>query len=156
MRMANRIGAARKSALQLSHLRTRLASSAAAVATAPTPDPAPVPAPAAAPREWLVLFPDMPNVLDRRLEIRPRHSPNFVRLHKEQWVTWAGPIFEKHTFPGNPRRPFKGSVMVVNDVGKEQIWERLKSDPYIQERIWDLDNARVIPFVTNMRRTPKK
>lgn len=68
----------------------------------------------------------------------------------------AGPIFEKHTFPGNPRRPFKGSVMVVNDVSKEQIWERLKSDPYIQERIWDLDNARVIPFVTNMRRTPKK
>ena len=46
--------------------------------------------------------------------------------------------------------------MVVNDVGKEQIWERLKSDPYIQERIWDLDNARVSPFVTNMRRTPKK
>ncbi|KAL4874538.1 hypothetical protein BJY04DRAFT_211996 [Aspergillus karnatakaensis] len=148
------MAAARQSTLQLSRLSSRFASSAAAVAEAPAPAAAPVAA--AAPREWLVLFPDMPNVLDRRLEIRPRHSPNFVRLHKEQWVTWAGPIFEKHTFPGNPRRPFKGSVMVINDVGKEQIWERLRSDPYIQERIWDLDNARVIPFVTNMRRTPPK
>ncbi|PYH46506.1 uncharacterized protein BP01DRAFT_355518 [Aspergillus saccharolyticus JOP 1030-1] len=138
--------------------QARLASSAAAVAVeTPASSPSEAPAAAAAePREWLVLFPDMPNVLDRRLEIRPRHSPNFVRLHQEQWVTWAGPVFEKHTFPGNPRRPFKGSVMVINEVGKEQIWDRLKSDPYIQEKIWDLENARVIPFVTNMRRTPQK
>jgi hypothetical protein len=28
--------------------------------------------------------------LSRRLEIRPRHSPNFVRLHNEGWVSWAG------------------------------------------------------------------
>ncbi|KAH8693931.1 hypothetical protein BGW36DRAFT_383996 [Talaromyces proteolyticus] len=103
-------------------------------------------------REWLILFPDMPNVLSRRLEIRPRHSPNFVRLHKEGWVSWAGPVFDKHTFPGNPRRPFKGSVMVVNDVSKEAIWDRLKSDPYVQEKIWDMDKARVIPFVTKFRK----
>lgn len=76
MRMANRIGAARKSALQLSHLRTRLASSAVAIATAPTPDPAPVPAPAAAPREWLVLFPDMPNVVSNGCwPDRPHYLP---------------------------------------------------------------------------------
>lgn len=28
--------------------------------------------------------------LSRRLEIRPRHSPNFVRLHNEGYVSWAG------------------------------------------------------------------
>ncbi|CRG88162.1 hypothetical protein PISL3812_05189 [Talaromyces islandicus] len=107
-------------------------------------------------REWLVLFPDSPGVLSRRLEIRPRHSPNFVRLHNEGWVSWAGPVFEKHTFPGNPRRPFKGSVMVVNDVSKEAIWERLKGDPYVQEKIWDMDKAQVIPFVTSFRKMPQK
>ncbi|RAL06661.1 uncharacterized protein BO97DRAFT_287926 [Aspergillus homomorphus CBS 101889] len=151
------ISCARRSVLgglRLSQARFASSASAASVSSASSSSPAGAAAPE--PREWLVLFPDMPNVLDRRLEIRPRHSPNFVRLHKEQWVTWAGPVFEKHTFPGNPRRPFKGSVMVINDVGKEQIWERLKSDPYIQEKIWDLENARVIPFVTNMRRTPQK
>jgi hypothetical protein len=63
MPMANGIGAAHRFALQLSHLGARFASSAAAVAAAPAPAPIPASAPAAAPREWLVLFPDMPNVV---------------------------------------------------------------------------------------------
>lgn len=63
MPMANGIGAAHRLALQLSYLGARFASSAAAVAAAPAPVPIPASAPAAAPREWLVLFPDMPTVV---------------------------------------------------------------------------------------------
>jgi hypothetical protein len=46
--------------------------------------------------------------------------------------------------------------MVVNDIGKEQIWDRLKDDPYVQEKIWDMEKAMVIPFVTNYRKSPEK
>jgi hypothetical protein len=46
--------------------------------------------------------------------------------------------------------------MVVNDVSKEAIWERLKGDPYVQEKIWDMDKAQVIPFITKFRKMPQK
>jgi hypothetical protein len=62
--------------------------------------------------EWMVIFPDNPGVvhlaigqarrisltqrkLDRRLQIRPKHSPNFVRHHKENFVSWAGMFVPK-------------------------------------------------------------
>ncbi|KAJ5905712.1 uncharacterized protein N7473_002628 [Penicillium subrubescens] len=46
--------------------------------------------PAASPRELLAIIPDNPGVLMHRIAIRPQHSPNFVRLHQEGYVTWAG------------------------------------------------------------------
>ncbi|KAK8104651.1 uncharacterized protein PG998_011684 [Apiospora kogelbergensis] len=101
--------------------------------------------------EHLVVFPDSPNVLERRVAIRPRHSPNFVRLHNEGYVSWAGPVFEKHVDADISKRPFKGSVMVVNEGSWEALMERLKSDPYIQEKIWDLGKTSFIPFRTIMR-----
>ncbi|KAK9418681.1 putative YCII-related domain-containing protein [Seiridium unicorne] len=102
--------------------------------------------------ERLVVLPDMPNVLARRVEIRPRHSPNFVRLHDYGYVSWAGPIFEEHIDADISKRPFKGSVMVVNDNDWSGFMEKVKSDIYVKERIWDMDKASFIPFRTLMRR----
>ncbi|KAH8811528.1 hypothetical protein F5884DRAFT_278919 [Xylogone sp. PMI_703] len=100
--------------------------------------------------EWLVVIPDRPGVLSRRIAIRPRHSPNFVRLHNEGYVSWAGPLFERHV-DNHMQRPFKGSVMVVNEYNKDGFMEKIQSDVYVQERVWDLDNAEFIPFRTLMR-----
>ncbi|KAM5376220.1 hypothetical protein ACJA88_007331 [Fusarium oxysporum] len=100
--------------------------------------------------EHLVILPDKPNVLKRRVEIRPRHSPNFVRLHNEGYVSWAGPIFDSHVDGDIARRPFKGSVMVVNEENWGGFMERVSSDIYIQEGIWDLEKAHFIRFRTVM------
>ncbi|KAJ5199432.1 hypothetical protein N7491_000010 [Penicillium cf. griseofulvum] len=102
------------------------------------------------PSELLVVFPDMPNVLERRIKIRPRHSPNFVRLHNEGYVSWAGPLFEKHVNE-TIHRPFKGSAMVVNEEVKDGLMEKLASDIYVKEKVWDVENALVVPFRTIMR-----
>ncbi|CAJ0546951.1 Ff.00g015780.m01.CDS01 [Fusarium sp. VM40] len=102
----------------------------------------------AAPVERLVILPDMPNVLARRVEIRPRHSPNFLRLHNEGYVSWAGPIFEKHIDADITKRPFKGSVMVVNEQSWDGFMEKVQTDMYIKERIWDLEKTKFIPFRT--------
>ncbi|KAL4948252.1 hypothetical protein BDW69DRAFT_189444 [Aspergillus filifer] len=102
-------------------------------------------------KELLVVIPDRPNVLDRRLAIRPRHSPNFVRLHNEGYVSWAGPLFEKHVSDAGIRRPFKGSAMVVNEEDQECLKRMLASDVYIKEGVWDIDNALIVPFRTTMR-----
>lgn len=110
--------------------------------------------------------------LARRVEIRPRHSPNFVRLHNEGYVSWAGassslkrrtlrdtahagllgPIFDEHLDTDISKRPFKGSVMVVNEESWEGFIQKVQSDPYIKENIWDLEKAQCIPFCTLMRR----
>ncbi|KAL4768018.1 hypothetical protein BDW60DRAFT_211406 [Aspergillus nidulans var. acristatus] len=101
-------------------------------------------------KELLVVIPDRPNVLERRLAIRPRHSPNFVRLHQQGYVSWAGPLFEKHVSEGI-QRPFKGSAMVVNEEDMECLKQTLSSDVYIKEGVWDMGNALIVPFRTTMR-----
>ncbi|CAI7584776.1 unnamed protein product [Penicillium manginii] len=123
-------------------------------------------------REWLVILPDNTQ-LARRIAIRPQHSPNFVRLHKEGYVSWAvsmapicldslelsaetnkGPIFARPFVKGAvENRPFVGSVMIVNDTDPEAIRAKLKLDIYTQERIWDWENAEILPFHT-LERSP--
>lgn len=111
-----------------------------------------VPASPAGQSERLVVLPDMPNVLDRRVSIRPRHSPNFARLHQEGYVSWAGPMFEEHVDADISKRPFKGSVMVVNESNWGGFMSKVQSDIYVKEKIWDMEKASFIPFRTLMRR----
>lgn len=80
-----------------------------------------------------------------------------MRLHKEGYVSWAGPVFREaciRTTPGEKEdRKFMGSVMIVNDTSRENIYDKLKSDPFIVEGIWDWEKAEVLAFRT-VERTP--
>jgi hypothetical protein len=42
--------------------------------------------------------------------------------------------------------------MVINDQSREGIAKEIGSDVYVQEGVWDLDKAHIIPFRTVMRR----
>jgi hypothetical protein len=42
--------------------------------------------------------------------------------------------------------------MVINDQSREGIANIIASDVYVQERVWDLEKAQIIPFRTIMRR----
>jgi hypothetical protein len=42
--------------------------------------------------------------------------------------------------------------MVINDQSREGIAKIIGSDVYVQEGVWDLDKAQIIPFRTVMRR----
>lgn len=66
-------------------------------------------------------------------------------------LTSQGPLFETHVMEGQ-QLLFKGSAMVVNDQSKDGITKKISSDVYVQERIWDMEKAQVIPFRTVMRR----
>ncbi|OBT93181.1 hypothetical protein VE01_09242 [Pseudogymnoascus verrucosus] len=104
--------------------------------------------------EWLVLLADKPGVLERRLQIRPVHSKNFVRLHESGFVSWAGPVFEEHVIEGT--RPFIGSIMVVNAPSREIVKETLQKDIFVKEGIWDWDHVRIFPFRTILRQAASK
>lgn len=59
-----------------------------------------------------------------------------------------GPIFDKHVDVDITKRPFKGSVMVVNEKSWDGFMEKVQTDMYIKERIWDLEKTKFIPFRT--------
>ncbi|KAF8860373.1 hypothetical protein BDZ45DRAFT_672670 [Acephala macrosclerotiorum] len=100
--------------------------------------------------EWLVILADKPGVLERRLQIRPTHSKNFVELHKSGFVSWAGPVFKDHVEKGKTR-PFIGSVMVVNAVDQEEVRSTLEKDIFVKEGIWDMARVQILPFKTIVR-----
>lgn len=91
--------------------------------------------------------------LQRRYEIRPRHHVNFRRLHNEGHVTFAGPVFTQPCVknPEGEDRPFMGSVMVLRDVTRDNIYKLLESDLFIQEGIWDWENVKIFPFQSQVQ-----
>lgn len=62
---------------------------------------------------------------------------------------YAGPLFEKHVRNGT--RPFKGSVMVVTEEDTRSLLSRIESDIYVREGVWNLNQARIMPFRTLLR-----
>ncbi|OJI99589.1 hypothetical protein ASPVEDRAFT_81194 [Aspergillus versicolor CBS 583.65] len=74
--------------------------------------------------------------------------------HSAETNTNTGPIFARPFVKGPvENRPFVGSVMIVNDTDPEAIRAKLKLDIYTQERIWDWENAEILPFHT-LERSP--
>ena len=73
-----------------------------------------------------------------------------IKVVKLKTNKLPGPLFEKHV-NSTIQRPFKGSAMVVNEEVKEGLMEKLASDIYVKEKVWDVENALVVPFRTIMR-----
>lgn len=61
-------------------------------------------------------------------------------------------MFEEHVDADISKRPFKGSVMVVNESNWGGFMSKVQSDIYVKEKIWDMEKASFIPFRTLMRR----
>jgi acetyltransferase-like isoleucine patch superfamily enzyme len=56
------------------------------------------------------------------------------------------PLFERHVSEGV--HPFKGSVMVVNDRNRQGLLDKIQSDVYIRDGVWNMHEAQVMPFWT--------
>ncbi|KAL3421677.1 ycii-related domain protein [Phlyctema vagabunda] len=106
--------------------------------------------------EWLVILADRPGVLDQRIQIRPTHSKNFVKLHEAGIVSWAGPVFTDHSLPGTKRRPFVGSVIVMNAPSVEAVRKTLEKDIFVTQGIWDWEAVKILPFETTLRKPVEK
>ena len=78
--------------------------------------------------QYLINAYDGENVLEKRLEVRPRHLENINKLGKH--VVFAGGRLNDD---GKP----VGSVMVMDFDTKAELDEYIKSEPYIEEKVWD-------------------
>ena len=78
--------------------------------------------------QFLVNAYDGENMLEKRMEVRPRHLANIDRLGKH--VVFAGGRLNDE---GKP----VGSVMVMEFDSREGFDEYLKAEPYIEEKVWE-------------------
>ena len=71
---------------------------------------------------------DGENMLDRRMEVRPRHLENIARI-KDRVVCAGGLLDEEGKM--------KGSVLVMEFDSRERVDEYLNSEPYVLEHVWE-------------------
>lgn len=78
--------------------------------------------------QYIVTGHDGPNKLEKRMEVRPRHLENLGRINSR--VICGGGLLDEEG-------KMKGSVMILDFAGKEQLEEYLRTEPYITEGVWE-------------------
>ena len=77
--------------------------------------------------QFVITAYDGENMLDRRMEVRPRHLENLSKIMGK--VVCAGGLLDDSG-------RMKGSVMVLDFESREALDAYLASEPYIAEGVW--------------------
>ena len=80
--------------------------------------------------QYLIIAHDGPDMLEKRMEVRPRHLENMERVKKTGSVVCAGGILDGE---GRP----VGSALVLDFTSKDLLDEYLEHEPYITEKVWE-------------------
>ncbi len=67
-------------------------------------------------------------MLDRRMEVRPRHLEGMARLGSH--VVCAGGLLDE-------AGKMKGSVLVMDFQSREELDDYLANEPYVTEHVWE-------------------
>ena len=71
---------------------------------------------------------DGEGMLDRRMEVRPRHLEGMARLGKH--VICAGGLLDENG-------KMKGSVLIMDFQTREELDGYLSAEPYVTEHVWE-------------------
>lgn len=77
--------------------------------------------------QFIVKAYDGEGMLDKRMEVRPRHLEGIERI--KEHVICAGGLLDDEG-------KMKGSVLIMEYENREQLDEYLANEPYIQENVW--------------------
>lgn len=78
--------------------------------------------------QFIVTAHDGKGMLDKRMEVRPRHLEGMQRLGKH--VVCAGGLIDDEG-------KMKGSVLVLDFADKSELDAYLASEPYALEHVWE-------------------
>ena len=78
--------------------------------------------------QFIIKAYDGEGMLDKRMEIRPRHLEGIERIKKH--VICAGGLLDDEG-------KMKGSVLIMEYENREQLDEYLANEPYVQEHVWE-------------------
>ena len=92
---------------------------------------------------YAVIGRDVPNSLEKRLEVRPAHLERLQALQAQGRLVLAGPCPAIDSPDPGPAG-FSGSLMVVEFPSLEEVKAWANADPYMQEGVFG--SVEVIPF----------
>ena len=79
--------------------------------------------------QFIVKAYDGEGMLDKRMEVRPRHLEGIERI--KEHVICAGGLLDDEG-------KMKGSVLIMEYESREQLDEYLANEPYVQENAWQI------------------
>ena len=77
--------------------------------------------------QFIIRAYDGEGMLDKRMEVRPRHLAGIDRIREH--VICAGGLLDEEG-------KMKGSVLIMEFENREQLDEYLSNEPYVQEKVW--------------------
>jgi len=101
-------------------------------------------------QEWLIIVPDFPEVLQKRLSVRGNHLAGLKQDPENFWQL-GGAMLEEPVVEGETPK-MKGSAMLCVAATKEEVLERMKRDIYVEGGVWDFEKIQVIPFKSAVRK----
>ena len=102
-------------------------------------------------QEYIVILPDKPHSLQKRLEVRPDHLKAMKPKVESGLFTFGGSYFDEH--PSSGETPdMKGSVMLAQAGSREEVMELLQNDIYSTSGVWDLSKVQIHAFRSALRR----
>ncbi|KAH8893512.1 hypothetical protein GQ53DRAFT_745761 [Thozetella sp. PMI_491] len=97
--------------------------------------------------EFLVVIPDVPGMLEKRLEVRSKHFEGLTPNIESGTFKMGGAVL--NSVPKDDEASsldFAGSTLVLVAESKEEVLETLKKDIYAKSGVWDLEKAQIWPF----------
>ena len=88
--------------------------------------------------QFMIRAYDGPNMLDKRLAVRPRHLEGMKRLGRQ--IICAGGILDNEG-------KMKGSVLVLEFESRAALDDYLASEPYVTEGVWDKVEVEIMNVV---------
>ncbi len=102
-------------------------------------------------KEWLVLLPDHPNALSKRLSIRPEHLVQIKPKLASGKILMGGATLSKHPEEGESP-DMTGSVMLIMADSEEEVRRFAAEDVYTKSGVWDMDAIKIWPFRTAVKK----
>ena len=88
--------------------------------------------------QFMIRAYDGPNMLDKRLAVRPRHLEGMKRLGRQ--IICAGGILDDEG-------KMKGSVLVLEFESRAALDDYLAVEPYVTEGVWDKVEVEIMNVV---------
>ena len=88
--------------------------------------------------QFVITAYDGEGMLEKRMEVRPRHLEGMKRLGKK--IICAGGLLDEEG-------RMKGSVLILDFPDRTALDEYLSNEPYMQEHVWERVNVEVMNVV---------
>ncbi|KAH9900116.1 hypothetical protein F4778DRAFT_782233 [Xylariomycetidae sp. FL2044] len=95
--------------------------------------------------EWLVVIPDKPGTLQKRLDVRSKHIENIKPLVESGVIKKGGALLNQPDTGDASALDFHGSALIVSAESREAVVDLINKDIYAASGVWDVENAQIWP-----------